>query len=74
MIMLASIVIMIIIVWACGLRTAVLFIGLPILGLAFGGFIWAIASMIWSSLLSLEAFAISVAMATLAAGLITLRD
>lgn len=36
----------------------------PVLGLIFGGFCWALAAMVWPSLVSPEAFAGSVAMAT----------
>jgi len=62
------------IVWACGLRAAVLFLALPILGLCFGGFCWALASMIWPSLVSLKAFATFTAMATVVAGAVALRN
>ncbi len=74
MITVISLIAIIGITWACGLRAAVLLLALPILGLAFGGFCWALASMIWPSLLTAQTFAAFTAIATVAAGVLTLRD
>jgi hypothetical protein len=48
-------------------KAVVLFTCLPFLGFVFGGFLWAIAALMFHSLVSMQAFAVFVVLATIAA-------